>query len=242
MDVRGSGWPLMQRESRTTDNASPLPDRSAQREAKPSTWPDAWLVNAVRHEPPDEEALSVLVDRYWKPVYACCRLLTVDDDRARDLAQESWLRLLRARHSLKPDGHFKAYVVTIATNLWRDMNRTAMRAGPTADSRMASLESPAEADDGESMSLIDVVADPHTLSPDDQLLLEMDLDKALARLQPPLRDVLICRFISGESAAEIGHRYGRTEQTITGWIRDAVRQMKMFLGEARGGVDHTEDR
>jgi RNA polymerase sigma factor (sigma-70 family) len=232
----------MHRESRTTDKASPLPGHSAPRETKPSTWPDAWLINAVRREPPDEEALSVLVDRYWKPVYACCRLLTVDDDRARDLAQESWLRLLRARHSLNPDGHFKAYVVTIATNLWRDMNRAAMRAGPTADSRMASLESSAEADDGESMSLIDVVADPHTLSPDDQLLLEMDLDAALARLEPRLRDVLISRFIGGESAAEIGRRFGRTEQAITGWIREASRQMKMFLGEARGGVDHRRDR
>ena len=150
--------------------------------------------------------------------------------------------LLRARQSLKPDGHFKAYVVTIATNLWRDMNRAAMRAGATADSRMASLESSAEADDGQSMSLIDVVADPHTLSPDDQLLLEMDLDKALGRLQPPHRDVLISRFIGGESAAEIGRRYGRTEQAITGWIREAVRQMRMFLGEARSGIDHAEDR
>ena len=232
----------MHRESRTTDNASPLPGHPAPREAKPTTWPDAWLINAVRREPPDEEALSVLVDRYWKPVYACCRLLTVDDDRARDLAQETWLRLLRARHSLKPDGHFKAYVVTIATNLWRDMNRAAMRAGPTADSRMASLESSTEADDGESMSLIDVLADPHTLSPDDQLLLEMDLDEALARLEPRLRDVLISRFIGGESAAEIGRRYGRTEQAITGWIREASRQMRTVLGEARGGVDDREDR
>ena len=232
----------MNRESRTTDNASPLPGHSALLEAKPSTWPDAWLINAVRREPPDEEALSVLVDRYWKPVYACCRLMTVDDERARDLAQESWLRLLRARQSLKPDGHFKAYVVTIATNLWRDMNRAEMRAGPTADRRMASLESSAEALDGESMSLIDILADPHTLSPDDQLLLAMDLDKALARLEPRLRDVLISRFIGGESAAEIGRRYGRTEQAITGWIREAIRQMKMVLGEARGGVDHREDR
>ena len=231
----------MELESRTSDKASSLLDQSAQRAAQPSAWPDAWLINAVRREPPDEEALSVLVDRYWKPLYARCRLLTVDDDRARDLAQESWLRVLRARHALEPGGHFQAYVVTIATNLWRDRNRAELRAGPIAEHRMASLESPV-ADDMESIALSDVLADPRTLSSNDQLVLEMDLDDALARLEPRLRDVLISRFVSGESAADIGDRYGRTEQAITGWIREAVRQMRRFLGEAHGGVYYTEDR
>jgi len=57
-----------------------------------------------------------------------------------------------------------------------------------------------------------------------------------------LRDVLISRFINGESAAEIGQRYGRTEQAITGWIREAIRQMKMYLGEDRSRGLNTEDR
>jgi RNA polymerase sigma-70 factor (ECF subfamily) len=203
-----------------------------QRESKPSSWPDSWLINAVRREPPDEDALNALVDRYWKPLYARCRMLTLDGERARDLAQESWLRVLRARHSLEPDKHFHAYITTIATNLWRDTNRAVVRAGDAADDRMASLESPIAGEEGKSIELGSVVADPHTLSPDDQLLLEMDVDGALALLEPRLRDVLVSRYIAGESAAEIGRRYARTEQAITGWIREAIRQMKVSLGEA----------
>ena len=57
-----------------------------------------------------------------------------------------------------------------------------------------------------------------------------------------MRDVLISRFINGESAAEIGQRYGRTEQAITGWIREAIRQMKIYLGEDRSRGLNTEDR
>ena len=151
------------------------------------------------------------------------------------------LRVLRARHSIEPDGHFQAYITTIATNLWRDMNRSAVRAGPMADGRMASLDSPVVADDGDSMPLINVLADPHTLSSDDQILLEMDLDNALSRLDLRLRDVLISRFITGESAAEIGRRYERTEQAVTGWIREAIRQMKIYLGDERGRGLNTED-
>jgi RNA polymerase sigma factor (sigma-70 family) len=240
-DARANGLRLMELENQKAVGRPPLHEHPAKREANPSTWPDAWLINAVRRDPPDENALNALVDRYWKSLYARCRMLTLDPDGARDLAQESWLRVLRARHSIEPDGHFQAYITTIATNLWRDMNRSALRAGPIADGRMTSLDSPVLADDGDSMPLINVLADPHTLSSDDQILLEMDLDNALSRLEPRLRDVLISRFITGESAAEIGRRYERTEQAITGWIREAIRQMKIYLGDERSRGLNTED-
>jgi RNA polymerase sigma-70 factor (ECF subfamily) len=218
------------------------PPLDGQRDVKPSTWPDAWLISAIRRDPPDEHALSALVDRYWKKLYARCRLLTVDAESASDLAQESWLRVLRARRAIEPSGNFQAYIIAIATNLWRDKNRSAVRAGPVADSRMASLDAPVASDEGEPLPLINVVADPHTLSADDQILLDMDLDNALNRLEPRLRDVLISRFITGESAAEIGRRYGRTEQSITGWIREATMQMKIYLGDERSRDRITEGR
>jgi RNA polymerase sigma-70 factor (ECF subfamily) len=239
-DPWDNGPRLMELESETSiRRPQPL---SGQRDLNASTWPDAWLISAIHRDPPDEDALDALVDRYWKPLYARCRLLTVDPDNAGDLAQESWLRVLRARHSIEPDGHFQAYIFTIATNVWRDMNRSAMRAGPIADNRMASLDAAVAADEGESIPLINVLADPRTLSPDDQILLEMDLDHALSRLEPRLRDVLLSRFINGESAAEIGRRYGRTEQSITGWIREGTLQMKVYLGGERDRSAHMEGR
>lgn len=240
-DTWANGLRLMELENQTAIRRTPLHEHPAHPEADQSAWPDAWLINAVRREPPDEGALNALVDRYWKLLYARCRMLTLDPDTARDLAQESWLRVLRARHSIQPDGHFQAYITTIATNLWRDMNRSAVRAGPMADGRMASLDSSVSGDEGESMPLLNLLADPHTLSSDDQIVLEMDLDNALSRLDLRQRDVLVSRFIAGESAAEIGERYGRTEQAVTGWIREAIRQMKIYLEEPSRGRN-TEDR
>ena len=207
-----------------------LPAIEFRRDTRPWQWPDAWLINAVRRDPPDEEALSALVDRYWKTLFARCRMLAVEREAASDLAQEAWLKVLRARRSLDPDGNFHAYIITVATNLWRDRHRVAQRAGPIAEHRMGSLDSATTAN-GEPVSLIDVIADPRALSPDDQVLLAMDLDLALARLSSHLRDVLISRFVLGESAAEIGRRYDRTEQSITSWIREAVREMKIHLAE-----------
>ena len=222
----------MDTETQTALTDSGLAGPDVRREDSRSSWPDAWLINAVRREPPDAVSLDALVTRYWKTLFAHCQILTLDREAASDLAQEAWLRVLRARTSLQPDKNFRAYIVTVATNLWRDRNRAARRAGAMADSRLASLDA-VDPGYGESVALVDVVPDASTLSLDEQVLLKMDIDTALQRLDPQLRDVLVSRFVSGESAAEIGHRYDRTEQTISSWIREAVREMRIHLGESR---------
>ncbi|HMJ64739.1 MAG TPA: sigma-70 family RNA polymerase sigma factor, partial [Candidatus Binatia bacterium] len=196
-----------------------------------AAWTDSWLIAAVRREPPDEAALNLLVDRYWRALFGRCQVLTVDREKALDLAQESWRRMLRARNSLKPGGNFPAYLTTIATNAWRDVHRSARRAGPLAEERLASLDAPLPGEGDETIVLADVLPDLNALSANKQRLLAMDIDRALEQLTPLLRDVIVARFITGESCAEIGRRFNRTEQTVSGWVREAVRIMKGYLEE-----------
>ena len=196
-----------------------------------SLWSDGALITAVRRDPPDEAALDTLVERYWGHLFSRCRMLTVDTQKATDLAQDAWHRVLRARHALKPDGNFPAYLTTIATNLWRDSHRSARRAGPLADHRIASLDAPLAPDGEETIALSDIVPDLNSLDATDQKLLAMDIDRALQRLSPHLREVLVARYIYGESCAEIGRRFDRTEQTVSGWVREAIRIMKEELQE-----------
>lgn len=192
------------------------------------SWPDARLVDAVRAEPPSAAALDALVARYWAPLHARCELLTLDRELARDIAQETWLRVLRARTALQPDANFVGYLMTIATNLCRDRHRSARRAGPLAESRLASLDDAATG--GDDLPILShVVADPDRLPPDEQLLLRIDLDRALSLLEPRAREVLVARYVDGESAAEIGARFGRTEQTVTTWLRNAIRELRVAL-------------
>jgi RNA polymerase sigma factor (sigma-70 family) len=238
---RNNGLRLMDTENQTVLPSHPPSGRDIRRDGSKSGWPDAWVINAVRRDPPDESALDVLVARYWKPLFARCQMLTLDRETASDLAQESWLRVLRARGMLEPDGNFHAYITTIATNLWRDRNRSARRAGAMSENRIESLDA-SDPEHGQSLALMDVVADAGKLPLDEQVLLKMDVDSALERLSPHLRDALVSRFIVGESAAEIGHRYDRTEQTISSWIREAVREMKIYLGGSRSMAARAEDR
>jgi RNA polymerase sigma-70 factor (ECF subfamily) len=194
-----------------------------------SSWTDAALIAAVRTDPPDEAALDALVERSWPRLFARCQLMTQSREKAADLAQEAWHRILRARHSLKPEGNFQAYLMTVATNLWRDSNRSGRRAGAMADHRLLSLDATFLNDDGETASLGDLLPDSKSVQAEQSKLLEMDIDQALAQLTPLLRDVLLARFVIGESCAEIARRYSRTEQTVSGWVREAIRRVNEFL-------------
>jgi RNA polymerase sigma-70 factor (ECF subfamily) len=202
---------------------------------------DSWLIAEIRLDPPDSSALDELVNRYWKPLYGRCHLLTSDPEKAKDLAQDAWCRLLRARHSLKPDGNFPAYLMTVATNLWRDSQRHARRAGPLAEQRLASLDAGLHDGEGATLVLADALPNLGAIESEEAARLRLDIDEALGRLTPRLRDVLVARFIAGESCAEIGRRYHRTEQSVSGWVREAIREMKLHLEDrTRVGVGTEE--
>lgn len=198
-----------------------------------TAWPDGWLVAAVRRDPPDDAALDALVEKHWKPLFGLCQMLALNREKAQDMAQEAWRRMLRARRSLRPGGNFSAYLSTIARNIWRDSNRSAQRAGAMAEHRMASLDAAAVSAEGDAVELIDMLPDLNALQAHEQKLLALEIDQALEKLSPLLRDVIVSRLLMNESCAEIGERYGRTEQTVSGWVREGIRQMKTEFEELR---------
>ena len=221
-----SGASLMDEQPRLEERAA------ASAVSDVEAWPDAWLIAAVRGDLPDERALDVLVDRYWTRLFGRCQMLTLNPEEARDLAQEAWCRILKARQRLKVDGNFPAYLISIATNLWRDSLRFDKRAGPMARNRLAALDASLSNSDEEMVSLADVLPDLNSIEGEEKTLLKMDIDRALERLTPLLRDVLVARYINGESCQEIGRRYDRTEQTVSGWVREAVREVKAYFEES----------
>jgi RNA polymerase sigma factor (sigma-70 family) len=204
-----------------------------ERSARVETQPDSELVAAIRGDRPDEEALDELARRHWQALFARCQLMTLHRETAADVAQEAWCRLLRSRGNLRPDGNFAAYLGTIALNIWRDRCRAETRAEGMAERRMASLDASVADVDGDAVALSDAIPDLHALEAEQQATLMLDIDEALEQLSPVLRSVLVARFLVGESCAEIGQRHGRTDQTITGWIRRAILEMKLYLQESR---------
>ncbi|PTY06129.1 hypothetical protein DB347_11800 [Opitutaceae bacterium EW11] len=196
-------------------------------------WPDRWLVAAIRRAPPDQPALDELAQRHWRTLFGRCQMLTLNREAAADLAQDAWCKVLKAHRALKPGGNFPAYITTVATNLWRDGNRGQRRAGALGAPRLASLDDELPTDTGDSVSLGEVIPDLASLEGEERKHLMQDIDHALGQLPSLLRDVLISRFLDGESCAQIARRVGRTEQSVSGWVRRALQDLKTQLQGSR---------
>jgi len=74
-----------------------------------------------------DAALNELMERHATPVFHfLCRMLGNEDD-ANDLAQETFVRVFRARDSFRTNEKFSAWLYTIAANLARNHFRWRSR-------------------------------------------------------------------------------------------------------------------
>ena len=73
------------------------------------------------------DTLGVLFERHHARVHALCYRLTRRADAADDLAQETFLRVLRYRESFREEASFPTWLYRIAYNVchehWRQMRR-----------------------------------------------------------------------------------------------------------------------
>lgn len=92
---------------------------------------DEVLMQRVREG--DVETLGVLFDRHNARVLAVCFRLCESRDVADDLAQETWVRVLRFAHSFRGDSTFATWLYRIACNVCSDENRRTAATVPQSD-------------------------------------------------------------------------------------------------------------
>jgi RNA polymerase sigma-70 factor (ECF subfamily) len=74
-----------------------------------------------------------LVELYWDRVYAFAYRLTLNRNDAEDIAQETFLRAFTKLNEYTPDGQFKAWLLTITTNLFLDLKKSPRAREVTSD-------------------------------------------------------------------------------------------------------------
>jgi len=107
--------------------------------------PDAYLLEKVRNS--DVEAFRVLFGRHQPAVFRQVLFQVRQTELARDIVQETFVRIWERRSSLRPQLSFLAYALRISTNLVRD----AMRQRKTRERLDGNIPPPAlsEGDDPE---------------------------------------------------------------------------------------------
>jgi RNA polymerase sigma-70 factor (ECF subfamily) len=81
---------------------------------------EAWMEKARQG---DDEAFSLLVEAYQRPVYNLCYRMLGNARDAEDAAQETFLRAYKAIHRYDPRRKFSTWLLTIASNYCIDQYR-----------------------------------------------------------------------------------------------------------------------
>jgi RNA polymerase sigma-70 factor (ECF subfamily) len=154
----------------------------------------------ICHTPKPEKEVFVQVmedttlPAYMDGLYAYAMVLSRNPAMAADLVQESYLRALKAKESLRPDSNVKSWLFTILRNIWLNHLRHE-RAGPKL----------AELDSDENLADVSIATseDPHDLYV--RNLQREQVRTAIQQLPIEFREIIILREYEELSYSEIAN-------------------------------------
>lgn len=145
------------------------------------------------------EAFELLFRKYIGPVVAFALSFVGSRARAEELAQDAFVHLFRTRHRYEPRARFSTFLYRIVTNVCLTEVR---RAEHRNMGRRADRETESEA------GIVLGVADPHSRTGEDDLLLREEMDKmraAIMKLPPQQRAALLLARVEGLSYEDAAH-------------------------------------
>jgi RNA polymerase sigma-70 factor (ECF subfamily) len=192
----------------------------------PATADIDRLVDAARGG--DPRAFEELVRRTHADTYTLARRLVSDEEDARDVCQEAYLRAFRAIRRFRGDAQFTTWLYRITANC------ASTHLGRRRRHRHDELDDDA------------VVPDP---CPDhdpvvaaDASLLRGRLEEAIAELPPRLRAVVVLRDIYDLNHAEIADHLGISEPAAKVRLHRARRKLRTQVFPLRGEHDNDEEQ
>jgi RNA polymerase sigma-70 factor (ECF subfamily) len=162
----------------------------------------------------DQASLGELVSRYQNPLVGYLTGILGDVERARDLSQETFLRVFRHAARYRTTSRFTTWLYHIARNVARDELRTRKRRPVfTAGDERRLAEAPGKATD---------VAE--TLARREAVLVTLE------RLSERDRTLLVLRDIEGRNYDEIASRTGLPLGTVKSGLSRARRRFARSFG------------
>jgi RNA polymerase sigma-70 factor (ECF subfamily) len=157
-------------------------------------------------------AFAVLVERHAARVFGLCSRFVNDAERGRELSQDCWVEVWRARDNYRGDGQFAVWLVTIARNHCRnELRRRKVR-------EREPLHEPVTPSAGQL----------------DSLLVEERRKRvrdALSELSSPLREALLMRYAEGLRYDEMTHVLSAGESTLRSRVHHGLKALKQMLEE-----------
>jgi RNA polymerase sigma factor (sigma-70 family) len=172
----------------------------------------------------DARAFEALVRRHQGAVRAYLRRLTHPDTHvADDLAQDTFLRALRALGSFRAESSLRTWLMRIALSTWQDHHRRPSVWTVSADA----MGVEGEHDEGRDSASNLAAFDPRLA---DAVAQQVDVEQALARLNPAEREVVVHAYWGDLSQSEIASALGLPLGTVKTHHRRGLHKLAAALG------------
>lgn len=169
----------------------------------------------------DLPALEELVNRYQVQAVHAAYAIVYDRALAEDIAQSAFVKVAGRAHQFDEERPFAPWFFRIVVN---DAIKAAKK-----QKMMISLD---EQSDGPTAKLANWLIDPN-LKPE-QLVEQKEtreiILKAMQRLSPEGRAVIVMRYFLEMSEADMVTKMDRPLSTIKWWLRDARKRLKNLFG------------
>lgn len=165
----------------------------------------------------DRDAYRVIFERYWNQIYAIGLKLSKSPELARDLAQDTFIKLWNHREQLPDVANFRSFLFTLARNLTIDHLRKKVFTTGNEDYLIAYFRDDAATPDEK--------AEYHEL--------ENLLNRAVSSLPPQMQQVFRLSRFEGLSHAEIALRMNITRVTSKSYMVRALSAIRKYLSQYR---------
>ncbi len=217
-----AGEPAEKGSDRTVMGVNSSASRASNRKArKAEAEQDRVLIEQARNG--DRTAFRQLVERHQRRAFAIALGLVRDENDARDIVQEAFLRVYRGLESFHGGSSFFTWLYRIVTNLSIDLMRKPAR-------RETALDETREFDETDIPLLARIDgADP--LDAVRRRQISERIQASLAALPPYHRGVILMREIEGMSYEEMASAMGVSKGTIMSRLFHARQKLQRALAD-----------
>ena len=176
-----------------------------------------------------ETAYRELLSRYERPVFSLIYRMVRDRALAEDLAQETFIKVLNALDSYRPEFKFSSWIFKIANNAAidqlrkRELNTLSLDGAPGART--------AEEVEATALQAVDRAEAP--LAELESRELGSEIEQAIGKLRPEYRTAILLRHVEGRAYEEIAEVMDLPLGTVKTYIHRARLELRDYLAHLR---------
>jgi len=172
-----------------------------------------------------DAAFRELLRRYERPVFSLIYRMVRDRALAEDLSQDTFVKVLNALDSYRPEFKFSSWVFKIANNVAidqlrrRELDTLSLDGSPDARTQ----------DEIEATALQATSRDETPLAELESRELGTYIEQAIGKLRPEYRSCILLRHVEGRSYEEIAETLDLPLGTVKTYIHRARHELREYL-------------